>query len=805
MNRHARAATRALGLLAALHFLSGCPARVAGLREPSQAAARPDLPVTAEERAAFERELAETQGQGPKAARALYFIGLHEYQASRFAEAGKQFLRASEMAGTGWDKASIYMMALSLEKLPDLPRAFVQYQRLLRLPPPLAPAAISPTAQPLPPSALELELDRESRRQLERLIEEGGMGEEELARLIAFPALEEFQPRLRLKRIGLLVAAARPEEAFAAIEDYYRGFPGLPYKDELMRLAKEADKASPVDRRSVGLLLPLSGPQASFGLQAKQGAELMLEEVNARLEEPLKLRYVSGDEGGSPEAALVSAKRLIGEAQVIGVVGPLTSDASASVLPLASSRRTPLLSPGAIRSDLGNAGPYFFRNCMTLEKQGQAMADHALVELKLTRVACLHPDDGYGQALASAFAARVSELAGTVVMSLTYSAGTRDFKDLVVALGGSNPTKLKETEADEKRDQAAKVEALSTKIGRVLLDLKAAAEAASASAEAASDTTGAFASLSFPAKVAVVDFACDSSAARYNMGRAFSDRFQKVLSQLEDLSMLGPEAGARWMAARGTGPESLNPTSAAGLAAGLGADFFLGGSAVELKPNWDYLNEAARLNNREGRQARADIEQFTRNEVFQVTVQLIAARDASVLASQAFEVTKLRPVAPNQLGIQAVYLPGTAAEAVQAASAMKFCEMKAMLLGADKWHRPELLRDSELAGLEDARFTTGFFAESAAGNVRSFVEAYKRRFASPPSLLSAQAYDAAGLMLSQLAGGAATREELRQGLLSLRGWEGVSGRTDFAGRQDAVKRIPILRINSAAQALEQVQ
>ena len=493
----------------------------------------------------------------------------------------------------------------------------------------------------------------------------------------------------------------------------------------------------------------------------------------------------------------------------MAVLGPMSSEACLAAIPVAASRRTLLLSPSAIRQDLANASPYFFRNCLTPEKQGVAMADHALFDLRLTRVAALYPDSSYGASLSRAFAGRVAELGGGLVMSLSYTSGSSDFKDMVVALGGLDPTALKDADTAEKRLEQSKVEAASTKIGQYLLDRKAELEEETGTAAAAlggnSDTIAAYASLSFPAKVAVVDFACSSSAAQINAGRSLSDRFWRVLSQLDELKVSSPDESAKRLREHSLQVEGMNPSSAADFARSMGADFYLGGTVSELTPDWKYLSETAQQGDKDGRQARADIQEFSKNQVFQVTVQLIDARSAAIAAWQQFRIFKMKPPQPNSFGLQALYLPGTAAEVVQAASALKFCDMKLELMGSDLWDRPLLFKNDDVSALDGACFSSGFFPDSQDPNVRRFVDAYKRKYAAQPNLLSAQAYDAAMILGSLIKSGASTREELRQALQGLKNFDGVSGRTSFGGRQDAVKRIPILRINSVSKTLEQVQ
>jgi len=71
------------------------------------------------------------------------------------------------------------------------------------------------------------------------------------------------------------------------------------------------------------------------------------------------------------------------------------------------------------------------------------------------------------------------------------------------------------------------------------------------------------------------------------------------------------------------------------------------------------------------------------------------------------------------------------------------------LLGIQGWNSPELLRTSGKY-LQGAIFVDGFYADSAAANVRGFVEAYRARYGVPPSILEAQGYDVASLLLRMM-------------------------------------------------------
>jgi ABC-type branched-subunit amino acid transport system substrate-binding protein len=794
MSKATLRAARTLWTGLAVFLLNACAPRAVLLREPAQVAGRTDLKVSPEEREALDKEIKTAPEGSERRARALYLLGMAAFEDGRWDEAGKLFQKVeTQHKNSGWDQPAIFMMGAALEKLNDPARAFVQYQRLLDF------------------KGLA-GLGEASHKACERLAS-SPMNPEQLEQLILFPAAPAFQPSLRIKSIQNLLSgatqaslspSARSDQVMLAIEDFRKNWPSSIWEGELSRLALEADKAVPVDLRAVGLLVPLSGAQSGWGSQARQAAELALEEANASLPAAEQLRLVEADEGDNSATALASFRKLSSEDNVVGVLGPLSSDSSHALLPLAASRRTPLLSPGALRPDLAGASPYFFRNGLTLEMQGRSMADHALVELKLSRVAELYPDKPYGRALAGAFASRVSELGGTVLASVSYAARSSDFKDILVGLGGSNPTEMKEADADEKRAQQKSVERASTSMGRVLLQMKAALEAQGSGADSGMDTLTSYRSLSFPARVAVFDFASDTGAAVFNASRRFSDLFARTLGELDELVLLPPDEGMRRLNERQLKPEALSPQLAAEIGRSMNADFVLMGQVAELNPDWQYLSETAKEDSKAGRQAREDIELFGKSQVFKIRTEILEARGGTEVAHAQFEFSKARPQSSNRMGLQALYVPSNADEAVQVASAMSFCDLKLMLLGCDLWNGPQLLQSDNTSGLEGACFSVGFFADSKDPAVKNFVEAYKRKYASIPGPLAAQFYDAARIIFQILRQGLHGREELRAGLSKLHGFEGVSGRTSFDGMQDAVKRVPILKVDMASKSFEEV-
>ncbi len=118
------------------------------------------------------------------------------------------------------------------------------------------------------------------------------------------------------------------------------------------------------------------------------------------------------------------------------------------------------------------------------------------------------------------------------------------------------------------------------------------------------------------------------------------------------------------------------------------------------------------------------------------------------------------------------------------------------LLGINGWNDPELLR---LGGkyVEGAVFTDGFYRYSPYPFVQAFVNSYFERFGAEPTILEAQGYDAAGILLAQLSRGEElTRDDLRIALGRLQNYPGVAGATSFDAQGDAQKVLFLLQVQN---------
>lgn len=148
---------------------------------------------------------------------------------------------------------------------------------------------------------------------------------------------------------------------------------------------------------------------------------------------------------------------------------------------------------------------------------------------------------------------------------------------------------------------------------------------------------------------------------------------------------------------------------------------------------------------------------------------------------------------------EALFLPDDARQVAQILPQLAFSRLDQLqLLGSNGWNDPELLR---MAGplSEGAVFVDGFFIGSRWPEVADFVARFQAAYGMPPSILAAQGYDAARMMLTVLSRAEVhDRATVHQALGALHDFPGVTGRTRFGENGEAEKTLFLLRVQDGA-------
>ncbi|MFW6334984.1 MAG: ABC transporter substrate-binding protein [Desulfosalsimonas sp.] len=120
----------------------------------------------------------------------------------------------------------------------------------------------------------------------------------------------------------------------------------------------------------------------------------------------------------------------------------------------------------------------------------------------------------------------------------------------------------------------------------------------------------------------------------------------------------------------------------------------------------------------------------------------------------------------------------------------------APVLGTNLWHSRQLI---EIAGRELGRVVIpeGFYSGSGKKNVQDFVENYEAKYGNTPGIIEASAYDSAALLFDLMEDpGVQDRKTLRDMLLAMPAFDGVTGSTGFDAGGEAIKSIYLLEAST---------
>jgi branched-chain amino acid transport system substrate-binding protein len=177
----------------------------------------------------------------------------------------------------------------------------------------------------------------------------------------------------------------------------------------IMLLSMMASSALAVDVIKIGLNLPLSGPRKSTGMSAKDGAELIREQINSKGglqvgEKRYPVEYVYGDNKSNPQQAVTITLGMITQENVLGIIGPNASSNAIPVGGICESFKTPMISPTSTNPQTTENRPYVFRACFLDNFQGEVMARFAIKEFKAEKAAVLYNiSNSYPKGLAEFF------------------------------------------------------------------------------------------------------------------------------------------------------------------------------------------------------------------------------------------------------------------------------------------------------------------------------------------------------------------------------------------------------------------
>jgi branched-chain amino acid transport system substrate-binding protein len=200
--------------------------------------------------------------------------------------------------------------------------------------------------------------------------------------------------------------------------------------------------ARAADEVKIGLDNPLTGTYAALGKNELYGAQLALEQINAkggilgRKAELLVEDSTSGDAG----TAVQKARKLIDRDQVNFLVGNINSALAAAMANVAYEKGVFHMVPGGHTDPITGTNCHWdvFRICNTTQMEGNAVAG-SLIKNAGKKWYYLTPDYAFGHTLQAGLEKAAAKLGGTKVGGDLTPLGTTDFSSYLIKAQSANP------------------------------------------------------------------------------------------------------------------------------------------------------------------------------------------------------------------------------------------------------------------------------------------------------------------------------------------------------------------------------
>jgi branched-chain amino acid transport system substrate-binding protein len=191
------------------------------------------------------------------------------------------------------------------------------------------------------------------------------------------------------------------------------------------------------DSVKVGLILPMTGQQASTGKQIKAAVDLYMKEHGSTVAGK-KIEVILKDDAAIPDNTKRIAQELIVNDKVAVVAGFGITPTALAVAPLATQAKAIELVMAAGTSIITERSPYIVRTSFTLPQSAVIIADWA-AKNKIKKVVSIVSDYAPGKDAEKYFVDRFKEAGGSVVETIHVPLANPDFAPFLQKAADAKP------------------------------------------------------------------------------------------------------------------------------------------------------------------------------------------------------------------------------------------------------------------------------------------------------------------------------------------------------------------------------
>lgn len=190
----------------------------------------------------------------------------------------------------------------------------------------------------------------------------------------------------------------------------------------------------------IGLILPMTGQQATTGRQIEAAAKLYMQ-LNGDTVAGRKIQLIVKDDTSLPDVTRRVAQELVVNEKVNVLAGFGITPSATATAPIATQSKTPEVVMAAATSSITEASPYIVRTSFTLPQVSVALADWA-PKHGIKKVVTLVSDYGPGIDAEKYFKERLQFNGGQVVESLRVPLRNPDFAPFLQKVRDLKPDAL---------------------------------------------------------------------------------------------------------------------------------------------------------------------------------------------------------------------------------------------------------------------------------------------------------------------------------------------------------------------------
>jgi len=193
----------------------------------------------------------------------------------------------------------------------------------------------------------------------------------------------------------------------------------------------------------IGGIGPLSGPNSTYGISVKEGADLLAEEINAAGGiNGKKVEFIFEDDQSDNTVAASAFNKLVDKDGVCAILGGVTSGTTLAIAPNSTNKKIPMITPTGTEPTITNVGgDFMFRGCFVDSFQGEILAKYTKEKLGKTTAAILYNSSSdYSKGIANAYKETLEKNGGQVLEFLSYGSDKEtDFKAQLTKIKSANP------------------------------------------------------------------------------------------------------------------------------------------------------------------------------------------------------------------------------------------------------------------------------------------------------------------------------------------------------------------------------